>query len=79
MKAIDLKQIYTLARNSEFEDFQQQVKVKLTGQPETIVIDCDPVVVDLKEISISDVECRFHKNCSHDECDLDECKDYEPR
>lgn len=77
MKTIDLGQIYNLARNNEFEDFQQQVKVKLTGQPEIVVIDCNPGVIDLNEINISDVECKFHKTCNHNECDLDECKDYE--
>lgn len=51
MKAIDLAEIHYLAKHSECEDFIQQIKSKLTGDPETAVIDCNPIVVDANELT----------------------------
>jgi hypothetical protein len=50
MKSIPLKELHYLARHTDCDDWIQYVKVQLTGEPITTVIDCDPVVVDLNKL-----------------------------
>ncbi len=49
---ININEVYLLAHTMKFEDFEQELKSKLTGQPITVVIDCNPVVVNKKDIDI---------------------------
>jgi len=45
MKILKLKDLHYLARHTSCDDWIQYIKTQLTGQPETTVIDCEPVVV----------------------------------
>ncbi len=38
--------VYNLAKGfSDFEEFEQHLKVEFTGQPSTVVIDCELILV----------------------------------
>ena len=53
MKLLDIHKIYILAKDcTDYEEFEQLIKVELTGEPITVVIECEPVVVDLKDLKI---------------------------
>lgn len=46
MKKIDLSEIWMLARMMSYDQFKQTIKAELTDEPKTVVIKCEPVVVD---------------------------------
>lgn len=50
MKLIDLHKIYNIAKDCpDYEQFEQLIKVELTGEPITVVIECEPVVINKNE------------------------------
>ena len=54
MKTKSLKEIHMLARTMRFSEFEQHLKAEFTGQPSTVVIDCDLVLVKWDDIVIKD-------------------------
>ena len=51
MKTKSLEDIHFMARTMPYSEFSQQLKSEFTGQPYTVVIDCELVLVDWKDVS----------------------------
>jgi hypothetical protein len=46
IKSIDLIKLYLLAKDcTDFDEFEQLIKSKLTGRPITVVIDCEIITI----------------------------------
>ena len=54
MKTKSLEDIHFMARTMPYSEFSQQLKSEFTGQPFTVVIDCELVLVNIEDIVIRD-------------------------
>jgi len=50
MKTLDLSYIHFMARALPYDEFEQTLKVEMTGQPSTTVINCNLVMVDWADV-----------------------------